>query len=642
MTVIVISSVLSSGFQVALPLIVKTVIDGPLKDGNRRGIVMWAGVAGLLAVLDIAMGFGRRYLLAVVATELETELRDDLYAHLQRLDVGFHDRWQSGQLLSRATSDLSIVRRFIGFGAVFFVLITIQVLAIFGVLLTLHVGLALLTFVAAIPVVLLCRRFERDYHVLVRDIQDQTGDLTTTIEEAARGIRVLKAFGRGQEAFDAYNAQATQIYDTQIKRIKLHTKFVWVLGIIPNLTLTAVLLAGVIAVGGGGLTVGGLVAFVSYVLMLTFPLEVLGWTMALAGEAESAAVRVYEVLDTEPTIVDRPGAIDIGTAVGEVRFENVSFDYPDSDRTALRDIDLVVPAGETIAIVGATGSGKTTLVTLLTRLYDPTVGRITLDGHDLRDLTVNSLRRNVGFAFEEPSLFSASVRENLLMGKPDANDDDIAEALAVAQAGFVTDLPWGLDTRIGEQGLSLSGGQRQRLALARAINRPPPRAGARRPPVGARRAHRGARRRRTAPNAARLHRVRRRAPTIDDRPRRSRRAPRQRTHRGRGIASRSARQRAPLSLRTQRRSRARCRRRGRGRGGGGMSELDHVHELDPEASLDVTGDALVDAWRGVKAEEEEQVAGGLASLLRSRSRALLADLARPHAAHSCLPRCSSR
>ena len=469
MTVIVVTSVMSSAFQIALPLIVKTVIDGPLQDGDRRGIVMWASLAGLLAVLDIAMGFGRRYLLAVVATELETQLRDDLYAHLQRLDVGFHDRWQSGQLLSRATTDLGIVRRFIGFGAVFFVLIGIQVLGIFGVLLTLHVGLALLTFVAAIPVVLLCRRFERDYHQIVRDIQDQTGDLTTTIEEAARGIRVLKAFGRGREAFDAYNAQATRIYETQIRRIKLHTKFVWVLGIIPNLTLTAVLLAGVIAVGGGGLTVGGLVAFVSYVLMLTFPLEILGWTMALAGEAESAAVRVYEVLDTEPAIIDRPGAIDAGRVVGDIRFENVSFDYPASDRTALRHIDLVVPAGETIAIVAATGSGKTTLVTLLTRLYDPTEGRITLDGHDLRDLTVNSLRSNVGFAFEEPSLFSASVRENLLMGKPDANDDDIAEALAVAQAGFVTDLPWGLDTRIGEQGLSLSGGQRQRLALARAI-----------------------------------------------------------------------------------------------------------------------------------------------------------------------------
>ena len=469
MTIIVISSVMSSAFQVALPLIVKTVIDGPLHEGDRGGIVMWGVVAGVLAVLDIGIGFARRYLLAVVATELETHLRDDLYAHLQRLDVGFHDRWQSGQLLSRATTDLAIVRRFIGFGAVFFVLIGIQVAAIFGVLLTLHVGLALLTFVAAAPVLMLCRKFERDYHEVVRDIQDQTGDLTTTIEEGARGLRVLKAFGRGRDAFEAYDAQCTRLYDTQLTRIKLHTKFVWVLGLVPNVTLTAVLLAGVIAVGAGSLTVGGLVAFVSYVLMLTFPLEILGWIMAMAGEAESAAVRVYEVLDTQPTITDRPDAIDLQDVAGEIRFEHVSFDYPSSDRTALRDIDLLVPAGETIAIVGATGSGKTSLVTLLTRLYDPTGGRITLDGNDLRDLTVNSLRRNVGFAFEEPSLFSASVRENLLMGKPDATDEEIAAALAVAQAHFVDELPWGLDTRIGEQGLSLSGGQRQRLALARAI-----------------------------------------------------------------------------------------------------------------------------------------------------------------------------
>jgi ATP-binding cassette subfamily B protein len=193
--------------------------------------------------------------------------------------------------------------------------------------------------------------------------------------------------------------------------------------------------------------------------------------MALAGEAETAAVRVYEVFDTEPLIADRPGAIDLVDAevVGEIRFESVSFRYPGGERPALEDIDLVVHAGETVAVVGATGCGKTTLVTLLTRLYDPTAGRITLDGHDLRDLTVNGLRRHVGFAFEEPSLFSASVRENLLMGKADATDDELLDALEIAQARFALELPWGLDTRIGEQGLSLSGGQRQRLALARAI-----------------------------------------------------------------------------------------------------------------------------------------------------------------------------
>jgi ATP-binding cassette subfamily B protein len=463
------TSILSTCAYVALPLIVKAVIDGPLRDGDRAAILRWCGLAGALALAELALSHVRRTLLAIIATSLETAMRDDLYQQMQRLDVGFHDRWQSGQLLSRSMTDLAIVRRFIGFGAVFFVLISVQVVAIFGVLLSLHAPLALLTFVAAVPVVLLCGKFEREYHEIVRRLQDQTGDLTTTIEEGAKGIRIIKAFGRWREVQASYEAECRQIHDTQLDRIKLHTKFVWVLGIVPNLTLTGVLLAGVLAVGSGGLSLGGLVAFVSYVLMLVFPLDMLGWIMALAGEAESAAVRVYEVFDTVPAITDRPGAIELDDVSGAVRFESVGFAYEGSDKTALQGIDLEVLPGETIAIVGATGCGKTSLATLITRLYDPTAGRVTLDGHDLRDIKVSSLRRHVGFAFEEPTLFSASVRENLLMGKPDATDDELREALRVSQADFALDLPWGLDTRIGEQGLSLSGGQRQRLALARAI-----------------------------------------------------------------------------------------------------------------------------------------------------------------------------
>lgn len=467
--VVVATSILSTGAYVALPLIVKAVIDGPLPTGDRGAIWRWCLLAGGLAMSELFMSHTRRTRLAVLATRLETSMRDDLYAQMQRLDVGFHDRWQSGQLLSRMMTDLAIVRRFIGFGAVFFVLISVQVIGIFAVLVTLHVGLALLTFVAAVPVVLLCGKFEREYHEIVRRLQDRTGDLTTRIEEGAKGIRVIKAFGRWREVHAVYEAECRTIRDIQLDRIKLHTKFVWLLGVVPNLTLTMVLLAGVLAVGSGGLTLGGLVAFVSYVLMLVFPLDMLGWIMALAGEAESAAVRVYEVFDTVPAIGDQPGAVELTDVRGAIRFEGAGFTYEESDRTALTGIDLDVAPGETIAIVGATGCGKTTLATLLTRLYDPTEGRITIDGHDLRHVTVRSLRAHVAFAFEEPTLFSASVRENLLMGKPDATDDEVLAALHVAQAQFALDLPWGLDTRIGEQGLSLSGGQRQRLALARAI-----------------------------------------------------------------------------------------------------------------------------------------------------------------------------
>jgi ATP-binding cassette subfamily B protein len=467
--VVVTTAMVGIAAQLAIPLIAKAVVDGPVNRGETAGILPLGLLAIGLGFVEIALAWLRRRLLTDISTGMETRLRDDLYAHLQRLDVGFHDRWGSGQLLSRATTDIGIIRRFAGFGAIFFVLVGVQVLAIFGLLLRLDPLLGLLTMLGAVPIVFFCRRFVARYHVIVRDIQDQTGDLATTIEESAKGIRVLKAFGRGPEAFDGYRDQCQVLHDTQMSRIRLHTRFVWVLGSIPNVTMAAVLLGGVLAVGNGTLSLGGLVAFVSYLLTLVWPLEALGWILAMAEEAETAAGRLWEVIDTEPVIDDRPGAIELGRARGELRFEGVAFQYPDSDRTPLRGLDLTVSPGETVALVGATGSGKTTLATLLTRLYDPTAGRITLDGHDLRDISVRSLRAQIGFAFEEPSLFSASVRENLLMGKPDASDDELAEALEIAQAQFAFDLPWGLDTRIGEQGLSLSGGQRQRLALARAI-----------------------------------------------------------------------------------------------------------------------------------------------------------------------------
>jgi ATP-binding cassette subfamily B protein len=463
------SAMLSIGAQLAIPLIAKAAIDGPIHDGNKRGLVPLLVLAVVLGLFELSLTYRRRLTLARVSTSVETELRDDFYEQLQRLEVGFHDRWQSGQLLSRANSDISLIRRFAAFGAVFLLIVIMEVIAIFALLLSLDVPLGLLTIATAIPVLLLCRRFERTYHVVVREIQDQTGDLTTMLEEAARGIRVLKSFGRGDEMFKRYDARCRQLRETELERVKIHTQFIWVLGLIPNLTLAAVLLAGALAVSSGALTVGGLVAFVSYLLILVFPIEELAWILAMAEEAETAAGRVWEVFDTEPFIADRPNAATLVRAVGEVRFDDVHFAYPGSERAVLRGLDLAIHPGETLALVGATGSGKTTVATLLVRLHDATGGKVTLDGHDVRDLTLRSLRAQVGFAFEEPTLFSASVRENLLIGHPDATEAEIEAALAVAQASFAFDLPWGLDTRIGEQGLSLSGGQRQRLALARAI-----------------------------------------------------------------------------------------------------------------------------------------------------------------------------
>jgi len=467
-----VSAVVSIAAGLATPLIAKAVIDGPIARGDRAGIVPWVALAVVLGVVETGLAHVRRNLLAVAAMDVETRLRDDLYRHLQRLHVGFHDRWQSGQLLSRATTDIATIRRFTAFGAIFLLVISLEVLTIFVLLLTLHWPLALVAGAFAVPVVVLCTRFERRYTQLVRRIQDETGDMTTEIEEAAKGIGVIKAFGRARYAFDRYDVHVRRLHDSQMERIRLHTKFVWLLGVVPNLILVATLLAGVLAVGSGDLTLGGLFAFVSYVLILVFPLEALGWILAMAQEAMTAADRVYEVLDTPPAVDDAPGAVDLdagGRRVhGHIRFEGVGFAY-DSGAPVLRGVDLEIEPGETVALVGPTGAGKTTLATLLPRLHDVTAGRVTVDGHDVRDLTLASLRRHIGFAFEDATLFSASVRENLRIGHPDATDDDIEEALEIARAGFAHDLPWGLDTRIGEQGMSLSGGQRQRLALARAV-----------------------------------------------------------------------------------------------------------------------------------------------------------------------------
>ena len=259
--------------------------------------------------------------------------------------------------------------------------------------------------------------------------------------------------------------------DTAIRKIRMIATTWPKFDAVPNVTLGVVLVAGAAAVSAGQMTVGNLVAFVSLQLMLIWPIDALGYIIANAQEAMTAADRVYEVMDTEPSIVDGPGAVTLGRSAvrGEVRFEAVEFAYPGATAPVLRGLDLHVRPGETLAIVGATGSGKTTLVSLVPRLIDPTGGRITLDGQDTRDVAIDSLRAVVGVAFEEATLFSMSVRENLTLGRPGATDQEVAEALSVAQAEFVYDLPWGLTSRVGEQGLSLSGGQRQRLALARAV-----------------------------------------------------------------------------------------------------------------------------------------------------------------------------
>ncbi len=463
------AALLGVGASIVVPLVTKTVVDGPVAHGQRDRLVPLALLAIALGVTEGVLIFIRRWIQTTATLGMEKRMREDIYAHLQSLPPAFHDRWQTGQLLSRATTDLSTIRRFVGFGLVFLVVNVATFATVITLLIRLDPLLGSIVALSLIPVILVCARFERGYSVVSRRVQDQAGDLATNIEESATGIRVIKAFGRRRLMAQAFDDGARRVYDTQLAKVRLRATFWSLLDFVPNATLGIVLLLGALAVGKHELTLGGLVAFITLVLQLIWPVEALGFILAAGQEAATASQRIYEVLDSVPEIVDRPGSRVVENTAGCLRFEGVGFTYPGAHRPVLRDVNLVIPPGETVALVGATGSGKTTMAGLVPRLADVTAGCITLDGVDIRDVRLDSLRRLVATAFEEPILFSASVRENVMLGTPQATDADVRAALSLAQADFVDDLPWGLDTRVGEQGLSLSGGQRQRLALARAV-----------------------------------------------------------------------------------------------------------------------------------------------------------------------------
>jgi ATP-binding cassette subfamily B protein len=463
------AALLGVGAGIVIPLITKEIVDGPVARGQRSLLVPLALVAFGLGAVEAFLTFVRRWIQSTAVLGMETAIRGDLYRRLQRLPVAFHDRWRSGQLLSRAVTDLSVIRRFIGFGLIFLIVNLLTYATVMVLLLRLSVPLGLIVLVSTLPIAAISRRWTRRYFEISRRVQDQQGDLATVVEESAGGVRIIKAFGRRELVNARFGAAAEVLAGSWMDAVRLRARFWTLLDVIPNLALAIVLCIGALAVAKGLLSLGGLIAFLSLQLQLVWPIDALGWILAIGQEAATAAERVYEVLDTPVEIADQPTATALGAVRGRLRLERVGFHYPDTHQPVLHDVNLEIEPGETLALVGVTGSGKTTLVSLVPRLYDVTEGRITLDGHDLRDLRLESLRKVVAVGFEEPILFSASVRENLMLGVADASDGELATALEVARAEFVYELPWGLDTRIGEQGLSLSGGQRQRLALARAV-----------------------------------------------------------------------------------------------------------------------------------------------------------------------------
>jgi ATP-binding cassette subfamily B protein len=453
--------------SIAIPLVTKAVIDGPIADSNAKGLLALGLFALGLGVMEALLMFLRRWIVSKGTNGVETSIRLDLYEKLQRLPTGFHARWQSGQLLSRIMNDLATVRRFLGFGLLFIVINIVQIAVVTALLINMYWPLGLVVLGSTIPITWMCLRNEREYTRLSRKIQDQVGDVASTVEEGAYGLRVIKSFGRAGHMFDTFDARSRQLFDTSMERVRLSAKFWTFLEIIPSATLIVVLGFGAVAAGQGQLTMGSLVAFITLMLSLVWPVAALGFLLAMTQEAFTAADRIMEIFDAEIDIVDGTETLD--DPRGRVRFTDVAFRYPDSAVDVLHHVNLEIEPGETVAVVGATGSGKTILTQLIPRLYDVTAGSVSIDGVDVRDLALLQLRTIVATAFEDPTLFSMSARENLTLGRPDASEADIAEAVEVAQAQFVYDLPWGLDTRIGEQGMSLSGGQRQRLALARAV-----------------------------------------------------------------------------------------------------------------------------------------------------------------------------
>ena len=465
------------GSEIAIPLLTKSMIDGAISHGDRRLLLPIGAAAVGLGIGQALLSFLRRWMQAGAVAGMEQSMRADVYAHLQRLPPAFHDEWQSGQLLSRATTDLSAIRRFAGFGTIFLVTNVITFIAVVLLLIRLNWWLGLLTATVFLPVVAASTRFQQTYRVLSRRAQDQQGDLATYVEEAATGIRVLKALGRGDEAAGQHRGQALEVFGTELQKARLRSTFWARLDLIPNALIGVLLLLGAIAVGRHELTLGGLVAFITLTLQLVWPIESMGYILAGGQEAATSAQRVFEILDTKPAISSPAGprARTAGrTAARRARparlvFDHVGFRYPGAEQPLLRDVTLTAEPGQTVVLAGATGAGKTTLLQLVPRLADVTSGAVLIDGTDVRRLPLPVLRSRVGCAFEDPTLFSASVRENVAYGAPGADDAAIEAALAMAQAGFVHDLPWGLDTRIGEQGMALSGGQRQRVALARAI-----------------------------------------------------------------------------------------------------------------------------------------------------------------------------
>jgi ATP-binding cassette subfamily B protein len=468
----IVAALAAHGFALAIPQVLRNLINDLESVRTLDALYFSVILVLIIGVLEAIMVLLRRWLVLTPGTYVESGLRSTLYAKLQDLPVSFHDRWPSGQLLSRATQDLSLIRRWLSFGVVLLVANAITIIAGLVILFTFHWLLGLIFFIISVPIWIQGYRFEAKYGTIARLSQDQAGDLATAVEESVHGIRVLKAFGRGDHAASKFAKEAKDLRSTELKKAGLIAN-IWVyLLLIPESAIALSMLVGVFLVADGSLTVGGLVAFFATATVLRWPTESIGFLLSMTLDAKTAVQRFFEVIDEPVGIEDPSNPRTIKDPKGKLEFKDVHFRYPDSpakQSDIVNGVNLVLEPGESVALIGITGCGKTTLTSLTSRLYDATSGVIEIDGVDIKDLTRFELRSHVAMAFEDATLFSSSVRDNILLGREHSTEEELREAIAVAQAQFVYDLPEGLDTKIGEEGLSLSGGQRQRLALARAV-----------------------------------------------------------------------------------------------------------------------------------------------------------------------------
>ena len=469
---LIVSIVLACGSQaaqIALVWVVGGVINKAIVPHDRQQLTVYVWTIVGLGVLKAGLMVGRRLISGRQALAVELDMRNGLYARLVRKSFRFYDTHQTGQLMSRATVDLQGVRFFLGYGLIFFFQNILVVVSVTVVLFFVKWELALIALAIVPFLIVLAYRYSRLSHPTLREVQQKLADVATVAQESIVGVHVVKAFAQEPAEQAKFRDRSEAVFGQTVRANRQRAFYVPLISFVPMLAQAAVLLIGTTMVRDGSLSIGSFVAFNLYLGMLVLPLRSLGMWIGQAQRATASGERIFQVMDEPEEVADRADAVDLPAGPGEVRFEGVSFLYLDG-RPVLSDVDLDVPAGRTIALIGHTGSGKTTLTSLVPRFYDVTAGRVTVDGRDVRDLTLSSLRRAVGVISQDPFLFSATVRENIAFGAGDLPLEAVEAVARAAQAHeFIERLPQGYDTVIGERGITLSGGQRQRLAIARAL-----------------------------------------------------------------------------------------------------------------------------------------------------------------------------